>query len=75
MIFGGYAIFIIIITSIIAGFIVIYLKYYEKNRIDEKEIAFLLIITIIPALLISVVITNTLFILSGVSKPLVYNFI
>jgi hypothetical protein len=75
MILGGYALFIIIATSIIAGFIVIYLTYYEKNRIDEKKIAFLLIITIIPALLVSVVITNTLFILFGVPKPLVYNFI
>lgn len=67
--FGPVIIVIHIASSLITQFIVLYLRYFEKNRIGEIKIAFLFILIIIPALLISVVITSSIFILAGLSDP------
>lgn len=60
----------LVIMIMIVG-VVFYLRFYQKEIFNEKKTLVLFLISVIPAFIISIIITNSIFILSGIPNPLV----
>ncbi|MHA1343013.1 MAG: hypothetical protein ACTSQG_03445 [Promethearchaeota archaeon] len=72
---GGVAILFNALLTWTVEFFILYRRYYKKNKISEKQVVLLYIITFIPTFIISVIITNFIFTLLGIPNAFVVGFI
>ena len=72
---GGIAIIINLFITYAAEFLIIYLRYYEKNKLSLKWVFILFFITFPPAYLISITLTNIIFGLFGIPNAYSISFL
>ncbi len=72
---GGVTMLFIILLNLVAEFVILYLRYYERKVISERQLILLFIVMFIPAFIVSLMLTNLVFGAFGIPNALFLKFI